>query len=379
MNGPRCTPPLGTVVVLLLGGLLTGCGVTEATRQTLASYSAAMEEVDQAANTFLSDFEDRVKAQEELKRVEANKDNPPPAFPSTFEPPPTTVVKPTEEFDVALLSSKHGLQVIREYNHALVALAEGQSIGQVKTRLGRLGSSIKSMGAVLGVAVPAFTPFLGGGSTILKLVEDAQNRQQLIGALRQGRGSVDTILSTLEKQTPSVYQVSVVDTNRKRDALLFDSRHAGEVLANLMKSRSAPTDAALNQQTVALNEELRAALREMGLSDRVVNVRLPNPWPFTAGAPVYGAADNAKVKVFAGVIRTNRDDYKTLIARQNAYYDLLEKYVGSLRSTRSALTAAEESVHAPLDLRAKIAEVLGVASTLRTALAQFKNPAAPAL
>jgi hypothetical protein len=123
---------------------------------------------------------------------------------------------------------------------------------------------------------------------------------------------------------------------------------------------------------------LQMQLGEIGAKTRMLPT-MPLPLPFSGGKPVYDAATDAQAQIFVQSMRTNAQRYAELVAKQNAYHELLLKYVAALRQTRSSLDRVAESLSRPIDLRAEVGRLLKVAFDLRDAMAAYRNPApAPA-
>ena len=111
-------------MLLLWAVVLSGCAVTQETRQSLAGYVQAMEHVDQSANMFLTDFSDGRKVARELARIAGAGPAPAaPAYPTKLELPGDPN-DPQSADEKALYSTRQALAVVRQYNNALVALAE---------------------------------------------------------------------------------------------------------------------------------------------------------------------------------------------------------------------------------------------------------------
>jgi hypothetical protein len=101
---------------------------------------------------------------------------------------------------------------------------------------------------------------------------------------------------------------------------------------------------------------------------------LPNQFPFISGKPAYDNAAHANMKIFMQVLRANDAHYREIVAKQNAYYKLMEKYVALLRQTRRSLKVLADSLDAPIDIEREAYRLINVAFELRDAMAVFRNP-----
>ena len=356
---------------LLLGVLLfaSGCAVTQETRQSLAGYVQAMDQVEQSADVFLTDFSNGLKVQDELKRV-AGTSTParPPLYPATLVLPPAASA-PLNETDSALAATRQALLVVHEYNAGLVALAEGQSEQEIRQRATALGTALQPLAELAKLSIPGFSQLAGVGSTILKLVQDASNRQQLQQAIEKGRPAVAIILEELEKQTPEFYRLRVVTTSQAESSLKGDVRRTAETLGDMIRRRGSPTGADM----LAAVTDVQVQLTEIGQRTGT-RPAMPIPLPFTGGLPPYDAPADAEAKVFVKSMRSSADRYVELIAKQNAYYQLMAKYVSALRQTRRSLDLVADSLNRPVNLGEEVKRLLKVAFDLRDAMALYRNP-----
>lgn len=361
------------IAALLLGVLMFagGCAVTQETRQSLAGYVQAMDQVEQSADVFVTDFSNGLRVQDELKRV-AGTSTParPPLYPATLVLPPAANA-PLNETDSALAATRQALLVVHEYNAGLVALAEGHSEQEIRQRATALGTALKPLAELAKLSIPGFSQLAGVGSTILKLVQDASNRQQLQQAIEKGRPAVAIILEELEKQTPEFYRLSVQTTSQSESSLKGDIRRTAETLGDMITRRGPPTGADM----LTAVTDVQVQLTEIGQRTGT-RPAMPIPFPFAGGLPPYDATADAEAKVFVKSLRSSADRYVELIAKQNAYYQLMTKYVSALRQTRRSLDLVADSLNRPVNLGEEVKRLLKVAFDLRDAMALYRNPTA---
>jgi len=328
-----------------------------------------MDQVEQSADVFLADFSNGLKVQDELKRVAGiSTAGRPPLYPAAFVLPPSASA-PLNETDSALAATRQALRVVHEYNAGLVALAEGQSEQEIRQHATALGTALQPLAELAKLSIPGFSQLAGVGSTILKLAQDASNRQQLQEAIEKGRPAVAIILEELEKQAPEFYRLSVVTTSQAESTLKGEVRRTAETLGDMIRRRGPPTGSGmLNAAT-----DVQVQLSEIGQRTGT-RPAMPIPLPFTAGLPSYDAPADAEVKVFLKSMRSSADRYVELIAKQNAYYELMAKYVSALRQTRRSLDLVADSLNRPLNLGDEAKRLLKVAFDLRDAMTLYRNP-----
>ena len=356
---------------LLLGMMVfaSGCAVTQETRQSLAGYVQAMDQVEQSADVFLADFSNDLKVQDDLKRVAGiSTSAKQPLYPHDFIlPPPLNAA--LNEIDSALAAVRQALLVVHEYNAALVALAEGQSEQEVRQRATAFGTALQPLADLAKVSIPGLSQLAGIGSTVLKLAQDASNRQQLQQAIERGRPAVVSILEELEKQTPLLYDSSVKATSQGESKLKDEVRRTAITLGEMIRRLGPPT----RGDMLASSIDVQVQLTDIGQRTGTLPT-MPIPLPFTGGLPPYDAAADAEVKVFVKSLRSSADRFAELIAKQNAYYQLMAKYVAAMRQTRRSLELVADSLNRPMNLRGEAVRLLNVAFGLRDAMALYRNP-----
>ncbi|MES2414008.1 MAG: hypothetical protein V4614_09415 [Pseudomonadota bacterium] len=343
---------------------VTGCAVTQETRQALAAYTQAMAQVDKSADMFLTDFSSGLKAQEDLKRLAGTK----PAV-STEEYPSTLKLdvnkeQPQTAAGQKVAATRESLAAVRAYNEALLALAEGKPEREISQGATKLGAGL----TMVGVTIPGLSQLIPIGSKLVKLAQDAHTRQQLEQGIREGSNSVELVLQHLVDQTPELYRLSVVAALQAQTDSKNAMRSTANVLKTLLARHGAPVNAELTKKTIAYQGQLE----EIGARTRT-RPAMPAPFQYTIGKPAYDAAADAEAVIFIGSLDKDAQKYAEVVIRQNAYHDLIQKYVALLRTTRSSLDALVKSLSAPVDLGAEASRLLGVAFDLRNAMAAYRD------
>ena len=366
----RKRPNLRWLWLTVLALSISGCAITPKGKQSLTAYVQASNEVVLAANRFLTDFADGAYIASELDRI-ANgpaPTGPEEEYPSEFVPIGKTDVVPTE-FDQALASSRQALGAIREYNEALVALAEGRPVSQVKGEIVELGDSISALASLAGFAAPGIEQFASIGVIIIKLAQDAQYLEQLKSAVAQGRDPVDEILAVFEGQTESIYRLSVASAQTAQHDVRKMIARISVLMKSLLKRYYAPTDTTLFVEVTDFQLEV------VLIGKRTQTIKaMPNLLQFDGEQFVYDQEAHNEMKVFMSILRENEAKYVEIAAKQNAYYDLMEKYVATLSEMRIALALVQQSLEAPVDLRGQVFRLLDSAFELRDAMSKFRRP-----
>lgn len=351
--------------------LVTGCAASLETRRSLTGYVQAMDQVEQSADMFLTDFSSGLKVQRELQRVAGTGSALVSAeYPATFTPPGDPRATQTEA-EKAVSATRQAVVVVHQYNDALIALAEGRSEEEIRARTTAFGGTLQSLATIAGTALPGLGAFAAIGPKIIKLAQDAVNRKQLEAAVNAGRGPVGEILKILEDQTSDMYRLSVVGTKQGQEKLGDNIQRAALALKPLMERYAPPSAPALIDKMVELQAELGNLGRKTGT---LGSMPIPIPFTNTSGKPTYDTPADATTEVFMQAMRTSAGKYEELIAKQNAYYQLMDKYVITLRRTGDALDLVAKSLAMPVDLRAEADRLLKVAFDLRDAMSTYRNP-----
>ena len=349
---------------------VSGCAITPEAKRSLAAYVQASTEVEQAANLFLTDFADDARIASEFDRI-AN--GPAPAkpdeeYPSEFVPASKADPPPTK-FDQALADSRQALGVIREYNEALVALAEGRPVSEIKGQIEELGGSISASASLAGFMAPGISQFAAIGAEIIRLAQDARNLEQLKSAVAGGRGPIEKILDVFEGQTKSIYRLSVVGAIKAQVDLRQAIARTTAPMKSFLKRYGPPTDATLFAEVAGFQQEVE----RIGERTQTINA-VPNPFQFDDTQSAYDQEAHTEMKVFMSVLRASDSKYREIVAKQNAYYDLMEKYVAALSEMRNGLALVQKSLENPVDFRGQISRLLQSAFALRDAMSEFRHP-----
>jgi len=363
---------MGLMRIVQVGLLLlcmAGCAVTQQTRQSLSGYVQAMAQVEQSADMFLLDFSNGLKVQAELRRIGSAAAAPvAPDYPTILKLPDDES-EPRSEAEDNVQQTRQALAVVRAYNNALVALAEGRAESEIQQSLLELGTEMQTLASVAGAAFPPFAPLAAIGAKLVKLAQDAASRKQLEQAVLEGREPVRTILGVLAQQTPSMYRLSVVGTQQAQESLGDEIRRTAFALKGLVARYGPPTDATVTSRAAAD----QALLGAIGRKTNTLGA-LPIPYSYTASSPPYDAAADVQSQIFIRSISVSAQKYAELIAKQSAYHAMLLQYVALLKRTGEALEQLARSLTGPVDMRTEVFGLLRTAFDLRDAMARFRHP-----
>ncbi len=349
---------------------MTGCAVTPQTRQSLSTYSQAMAQVTQSADVFLTDFSNGLKVQQDLKRYgETRQARVVEDYPDVLRLP-DAVREPRTDAERAVQYWREALVIVQAYNDSLIALAEGRSEAEIRQDIVGLGGDIAALGNLVGLAVPAFSGFAAIGAQVIKLAQDADNRNKLEQAVQQGQAPVNTILQELEKRASGWYDLSVVGTIQAADKLREEIKATAASMRNLVAGYGPPADPAVIEAVAADGALVN------GIGGRMKSRSLINLYQFTAGKPPFDATANKQVQVFIQSLSNSAEKYAELMAKQRAYHEMLVQFVVLLERARVAMDKLARNLAEPANVNTEISGALRAAFRLRESMAAYHAPAA---
>ena len=120
--------------------------------------------------------------------------------------------------------------------------------------------------------------------------------------------------------------------------------------------------------------QLQAELGMIGRSTGTLE-KMPLPFGYGSGLPPMDAGAWDEAEVFAQTMRAAAQRYAGVAVRQNAYHELLGRYVVAIREAGVSLSALAAILTAPVDLNNAAAQLFKVAFDLRDGVAAFRHPA----
>ncbi len=99
---------------------------------------------------------------------------------------------------------------------------------------------------------------------------------------------------------------------------------------------------------------------------------MENALTFTDGKPTYNAKADDQMQVYMQAVNAAAKIDSELIAKQIAYYELMEAYVASLRQTQASLKVVQDNLNEPASIDAQARYLLGTALGLRDAFYEYK-------
>ena len=362
--------------VLMAGTLLwlSGCAVSPQARQSLTAYVSASEQVQQTAGDLLTDYANRSLARAASQQPVVTK--PAGEYPHKFDPVAVSAEPVLTANERAIAETRQALVVIHDYDALLVALAEGRSEAEVRQQTGAFGSALKELAKIGGAVIPGIDAALGLAGKFIKWANEAANREELLRLVAEGRGPLRKILQGMEAQTEGMYDNAVGETNKKLPEIRLAIQAAASPLAKLCGLYAPPLEAAVMTKMASLQVQA-AEVAKQTRTTAAVKI----PFPFVPGRAPADATVATQAEVFVQAMSIHAHRYAEQVAAQNAYYEVLVKYVAALQAMQAGFNTLAANLTAPVDLRTETARLLGVGFELRNAVATFRNqtpaPATP--
>jgi len=351
---------------------LVGAGCTTVPQREFKSYTEAFAEVKSATEQLLVEYgaaqqaEDayrQAKAAAEKAAEEAKKGTKQaPALLPPF-PPAVTLTFATESRRSTdhVGARRQALEVVSDFNTALVTLAEGKNPEEVKSSIDSLSGGLSNVAKLAGSSLPI--PFAGEISTLLSTVitklDEANNRQQFVAALKEAEPIIRGILRLFAEDAQDIYQIRAGQATRA-----WTSHQDGVIklvkqMRDIAKECDRPT-ADQAKKLDALEKDVRALLDRAGLKDNSEKL------PTTEGA--HQPFDELAVSQLQQTLvqaQAEADKYEAVIKAQTALLALVVSYGRMLAQTDATLVAVRKALDNPADIREQATELIGFVFTVK--------------
>jgi len=356
------------VFLLVFSVLLAGCSISGQTKQSLVAYTTAMEQVHIATDQFLVDFAAVDKLKRKLESSLTSADVVVDSYPYSFDPATASSVS-TGGVGRDIQARRDALIIVANYNNVLVALATGQTESEINALPSSFGSKaglvLESLG---GSAIPGLQAVIPLASQLTKLIQDGLNKNEFDRALELGQPLVEAILDQLEADTTQYYEASIVVTNNDRSGPKTDIRTAAFAIQDLTGEYAEPTDPNLQNELKRLNRELSSVGKSTNMSNILAAV-----FKFDDNKSAYDEDAHRQVLIQIQKIGDAANADAQLVARQNAYYDLMGAYAVSIRQTKASLIITRVNLNQPASIEAEAGRLLNVALNLRDSFFEYKT------
>jgi hypothetical protein len=357
----------GRLIIGIIGiaAIMSGCAITQETKQSLLAYTTAMQQVQVSTDKFLIDYSSVADLRRQLEQTLAS--DAPNSYPASYNPRLRSGTS-IAGADTDIQARRSALAAVAAYNDALVALAEGQSEAAVSAHLKSFGGGIETVLGTIGITTASsFGAVLPLASKLAALIQDGLNKAEFTEALNLGQPIIEAILAQLESDTAHYYAASIVVTERERDKVKSELRGAVPALRRLAGQSSAPTE----ENPLIEVRKIERTLNSIGIRTDT-SALMPESLPFDAGKPKLDLQALERIKVSMKAIESIAKQDAEIVAKQNAYYDLMDAYVATLRQTSASLLFVSNSLDKPIDFNTQAGLLLDTALNLRSAFDEYR-------
>ena len=337
-----------TIAAMFLGAVI-GAGCASVPQREFKSYSDAFSEAKGVTEQLLLEYE-------AARRAEDERSSSKPTAGQLSPPYPASVTVTFEVENVSLTdhvgARREALEVVSRFNSVLISLAEGKKPEEVKSTTDSFIDGLSNVAQLVGANLPI--PYAGqiGSliSTVITKLEEAQNRQQFVAALREAEPIIQGILLLFAKDAQDIYQIRA----RQTDRLWTDRQDKVATLVRQMRNvakEHAKPEGDLAGKLADIEKQVRNVLDRVGLKDN--SEKLP-----TVGNRTFVELTLSQLEQTLVQAEAEADKYEGVIKAQIAFHKLIVSYGRLLAQTKSTLTTVRIALDAPVDIRQQANELL---------------------
>ncbi len=354
------------------------------------AYREAFGEARSASEILLVDYAAKSAAADQLEGV-ADEDNDDAGL---FDPETIAVIG---NVNSVIQSRIEAWNTIARYNDVLLALAEGKSVDEVASGFSKLTAGIKTVASSFGAAVPGLSIAGDIVSKFLELAEKARLREEFATAIKAGEPIIGMIITeVLIKDTRVFDGTREILADEETHNALSELLKTGRAMARLAAEHDNPPVgsqfAQAKQKTANRLGEILEAFNtvEPDVPKAKVSITTdiatapPTKVTTTVGDLSTNKTTNPAPTPYTALVQTQLDQLLSAAEAANqlrqqqiddrqAYHQALRSYVLLLRRMKSSLEVVRKQLDAPVDLTAAATEIIGLAISLRSDFARFKE------
>lgn len=304
-------------------------------REEFKVYVDAFEEVRRTTELLFEDYVAAKKLQAKLKGSATKATRLPPAF------DPSTIQTITKE-DKAIKDRRAALEAVAIYNGMLLSLAEGKSVDQVKTGLGKLenlfdivaGSTLPCSGAIKQII-----------KTVITAAEKARSNAEFVSAFKEATGGNEPVIQTLldffigdTRQYSEMKRIIIVD-KRKDINSIFGAQ--GRTLFSIIEIYTPPSPGTpFYSKRVQLELEYNQMYSQINPGVDYID------FPTEGQKPYNEQAHQQLENIMKPMLYLAKEEQK-LVKQYAAYNEGFHAYVKLIQNTKSYLAQIENALLEP--------------------------------
>ncbi len=333
-----------------------GIGCATVPEREFKTYNDAFVETKNVTELLLLEYDAAKRSEDKLKAEKK------PAHTSNSPYPPSVTITFESENGSAIDhvgARREALEVLSAFNALLMSLAEGKKPEEIKSSVDSLIEGLNNVANLIGANLPI--PYVGeiGSliSTVVAKLQEAQNRQQFVEALRQAEPIISGILRLFARDAEDIYRIRAIQTDR------LWTQHQDAVATFVRQMRAVTTEHARptgkeKKKLGKIEKNTRQVLDRVGLKKNSEKLQ-------TTGARTFDTLTISQLEQTLVQAKAEADKYQAVLIAQTALLELIVSYGRLLSKTNSALTIVRTAIDAPPDIRKQAIEFVSFAFAVK--------------
>jgi hypothetical protein len=329
--------------------LVFGCGCSSVPQREFKSYSDAFAETASITEKLLLEYDlaKRTEAQARSSKTKPSEPNRP--YPAAVSL--ASIMEGTPSQD-PVDARYEALRVVTGFNALLISLAEGKKPEEVRSTTDSLIDDFKGLATLVGkdLEIPCAGQVSALISTVITKLQEADNRRQFIGAMREAEPIIQGILDLFIQDAEDIYAIKA----KQADRLWSDYQDGVATLIRQMKAVCKECRAPAGDQVgkwQEIEEKVRQVYDRAGLKKN--DHKLP-----AVGDTAIDELTTSQLEQTLVQANAEADKYEAVIRSQVAFHELVVSYGQLVGKTKSALTTVRLALDAPVDIRQQAHELL---------------------
>lgn len=335
----------------------TGCAAVPTTE--FKAYTEAVDAVNQESEKFLVDLANSralISDSDAGTSGNASQNAPSSPFPLNASNPDTKGVSPS-----AAEARRRALDVVTKYNTTLAELAAGRSPEQVKSGVKSLITSLNTLKTTIGIGAGTLIPFgsqignlLG---TVIQKLDEANNRQQFIDAMRLGAPIISQIFVIFTQDADDLYAARASASFKNLGAVRDKAIPMVIQMRNVAMTSPAPTGTNEKERFDKVKSELESLAPRIGIKGAVL---------VSGTTGTYSEIMLSQLEQTLVDVQSQAEKYKSIIDAQQAYYKWIQSYKALIAKANASLAAVVTALDKPVDLNVLAADMVGFVFQVKT-------------
>lgn len=356
MNGSLGLTRCKYKLVLLWTLLFFSYGCVSVPQKEFKSYTDVFAETKAVTEQFLLEYDQAKRIETEAKSAKPPKINKSSPYPADLK----IIVMAQNRTSVdAVGARREALEVVSSFNAILISLAEGKKPEEIKSITDSFLEDLNGVANLFGdqFAIPYVGQIGSLISTVVTKLQEAQNRQQFVAALKEAEPIIQGIVLLFAKDAEDIYQIRAKQADRQWTDSQDKVATLVRQIKNVAKGYATP-GGSYTPRLVKIEKEVRNVLDRVGLKENSEALSMTGPAIFEE--LTLSQFDQTLVQA-----NLEADRYEIAIKQQVAFHKLIVSYGELLGKTTTSLTAVRLALDAPSDIRQQSKELFSFVFTVK--------------